>query len=94
MHTMSGDIELTRLERLIIWMRRNRINFSGIGESLGITRMSASRLCKAERIPRERHRALVRLGIPTELLPVAEDVKRGRKRGQSGMAVRETCLKL
>ncbi len=69
---MPEAIELTRLERLIIWMRRNRINFSGIGASLGITRMSAGWLCKAERIPRERHRALAGLGIPPELLPPVE----------------------
>lgn len=78
---MPEYIELTRLERLIIWMRRNNINFSEIGESLGITRMSAGRLCKAERIPSSRHRELVQLGIPTDLLPPAEDVRRGPKTG-------------
>lgn len=78
---MSEYVELTRLERLIIWMRRNKTSFSAIGESLGITRMSAGRLCKAERIPRERHKALARLGIPADLLPPAEDVKRGPKTG-------------
>ena len=76
---MPEYIELSRLERLIIWMRRNNINFSEIGESLGITRMSAGRLCKAERIPSSRHRELVQLGIPTDLLPPAEDVRRGPK---------------
>ncbi len=78
---MPEYIELSRLERLIIWMRRNNINFSEIGESLGITRMSAGRLCKAERIPSSRHRELVQLGIPTDLLPPAEDVRRGPKTG-------------
>lgn len=33
---MTGYIELTRLKRLIIWMRRNKMNFSEIGKSLGI----------------------------------------------------------
>ena len=80
-HLMTEFIELTRLERLIIWMRRNNMNFSEIGKSLGITRMSAGRLCKAERIPSERHRQLVQLGIPVDLLPHAEDVKRGPKTG-------------
>lgn len=78
---MTGYIELTRLERLIIWMRRNKMNFSEIGKSLGITRMSAGRLCKAERIPSERHRELVQLGIPVDLLPPAENVRRGPKAG-------------
>ena len=78
---MPEYIELSRLERLIIWMRRNNINFSEIGESLGITRMSAGRLCKAERSPSSRHRELVQLGIPTDLLPPAEDVRRGPKTG-------------
>lgn len=76
---MTEYIELTRLERLIIWLRRNDMNFSRIGELLGITRMSAGRLCKAERIPSERHRELVQLGIPIDLLPPAEDVRRGPK---------------
>lgn len=78
---MADYIKLTRMECLLIWMRRNNINFSKIGESLGITRMSAGRLCKAERIPSSRHRDLARLGIPIELLPSAEDVKRGPKAG-------------
>lgn len=78
---MPEYIEFSRLERLIIWMRRNKINFSGIGESLGITRMSAGRLCKAERIPGARHRELIRLGIPADLLPPAEDIRRGPKVG-------------
>lgn len=43
--------------------------------------MSADRLGKAERIPSERHRELVQLGIPVDLLPHAEDVKRGPKTG-------------
>lgn len=76
---ITDSVELTRLERLLIWMRRNRINFSEIGESLGITRMSAGRLCKAERISSSRHRELAQLGIPVELLPLAKDVKRGPK---------------
>ena len=76
---MTEYIELTRLERLIIWLRRNDMNFSRIGELLGITRMSAGRLCKAERIPSEQHRELVQLGIPIDLLPPAEDVRRGPK---------------
>lgn len=80
---MPKHIELTRLEQLIIWMRRNNINFSNIGEYLGITRMSAGRLCKAERIPSSRHRELIRLGIPTDLLPPAKDVRRGPKTGTS-----------
>lgn len=79
---MTEYIELTRLERLIIWLRRNDMNFSRIGELLGITRMSAGRLCKAERIPSERHRELVQLGIPIDLLPPAEDVRRGPKTGK------------
>lgn len=81
MSAILEEIDLTRVERLMIWMRRNRLHFSEIGASLGITRMSAGRLCKAERIPRERHLALARLGIPAELLPPAEDVRRGRKPG-------------
>ena len=43
--------------------------------------MPADRLGKAERIPSEQHRELVQLGIPVELLPHAEDVKRGPKIG-------------
>jgi hypothetical protein len=36
---MTEYIKLTGLERLIIWLRRNNVNFSKIDELLGITRM-------------------------------------------------------
>lgn len=78
---MSEYIEFSRLERLLIWMRRNKFNFSEMGKALGITRVSARRLCNAERISQARHRELVRLGVPIDLLPPAEDVRRGPKAG-------------
>lgn len=40
---MTEYIELTPLERLIIWIRITNMNSSEIGESLGIAHMSVGR---------------------------------------------------
>lgn len=70
---------LNREEKLLIWMRRNRLSYAALGKLLAITRMSALRLCKAPRISSARHGQLPQLGIPYDLLPLAEDRPRGRR---------------
>ena len=70
---------LSRVEQLIIWMRRHGTSYGRIGRQLGITRMSVGRLCRAERIPPQRFAQLTKLGIPAHLLPPAVEVKRGKK---------------
>ncbi len=66
----------------MIWMSRNQVTFRDIGKYLGVTPMTAGRLCKAEHAPCARVRQLMRMGIPAELLPRPLDLRPGpRKRG-------------
>lgn len=72
---------LSRQEQFKIWMSRNRVTFRDIGKFLGVTAMTAGRLCKAEHAPCARVRELERMGIPPELLPRPVDMRPGpRKR--------------
>ena len=65
----------TREERLFIWLRRKGLSYAEIGRQLGITRMSALRLCKAQSISVMRHEQLCALGIPVALLPMQYEIK-------------------
>jgi hypothetical protein len=67
---------LTREERLFIWLRRKELSYAEIGRQLGVTRMSALRMCKAQCISSMRHEQLCALGIPASLLPVRYEIKR------------------
>lgn len=51
--SISTPVALSRLEKLLIRMRRHDTSFEQIAKGMGITRMSICRLCKAERIPPE-----------------------------------------
>jgi hypothetical protein len=72
----------SREERLLIWLRRKGLSYAALGKMLGVTRMSALRMCKAEHISSVRHDQLRHIGLPTELLPEVEDIPRGRKAGR------------
>jgi transcriptional regulator with XRE-family HTH domain len=74
--------EFSREERLLIWLRRKGLSYAALAKMLGITRMSALRLCKAKQISSIRHMQLSGLGLPLELLPEVQDRPRGRKGGK------------
>ena len=67
-----------RYDHLLVWMDEHGITFSALGEKLSISASGARRLCVSEFIPSERHRQLLDLGFPFELLPLSRDRKRGR----------------
>ena len=69
----------SREEHLLIWLRRKRLSYAEIGRQLGVTRMSALRLCKAQCINATRHEQLCALGIPIELLPERDNEKPVRR---------------
>lgn len=72
--------DLTRSEKLTIYLRRMETSFAAISKTLGISRGGAIRLLKKSKtIPSWRHRQFRELGIPEELLPVAKDIAPGRK---------------
>lgn len=69
-----------RFLRLKVWMLERGITFKSIGQFLGISGRSVSKSLRNERMPVRHHRALrLRLDIPVELLPRAEDVPTGPK---------------
>lgn len=70
---------LTRQEALRIWLSRNGLTFSELGRRLGVTPNSVSKLCDQETMPVRRHAQLLEQGLPAELLPRPEDLKRGPK---------------
>ncbi len=67
-----------RYDHLLAWMDKHGITFSALGEQLSISASGARRLCVSEFIPSKRHRQLLDLGFPLELLPLSRDRKRGR----------------
>lgn len=78
-----ASTDLTRQERLLIWLRRAGITNVDIARKIGVSSsMSVTRWFNAESIPTRRHRQLVDFGIPAELLPPALDITPGpRPRG-------------
>lgn len=78
---MQGThFELTRQESLQIWMRRNNRPQRLFAANLGLSEAALSRMLRADSISSRRHAELVRLGIPPELLPPAEEKRGGPKR--------------
>lgn len=75
---LFNEKEFSREEKLIIWLRREGLSYAALGRLLGITRMSALRICKAEEIDIVRYAQLIVLGVPQELLPKIKQ-KRGEK---------------
>ena len=69
--------ELSREEKLQIFLQRNRISFRFLGVRMDMTGTAVSSLCRGETMPTRRHAELVALGIPVELLPRPEDIKPG-----------------
>lgn len=71
--------DLTRQERLDIWMRRGGVTFVRLGEICGVHANCAAKLLRQETLPVRHHAALLAAGVPLELLPEALDQKPGPK---------------
>lgn len=71
--------DLSREEKLQIFLGRSGLTFKAIGEKLDMTGTAAAKLCRGETMPTRRHAELITLGIPAELLPKPEDIKPGPK---------------
>lgn len=79
LHSTANLTPLTRQEALRVWMGRNGTTFTSMGGSLGISANAVSKLCDNETMPTHRHRQLLELGVPEDLLPQAVDIKPGPK---------------
>lgn len=62
--------ELTRQERLLIWLRRAGIQYKDIAEQTGVKTAAVSKWFDGDTIPPYRHQQLVDMGIPADLLPL------------------------
>ncbi|GFK95426.1 hypothetical protein NNJEOMEG_03289 [Fundidesulfovibrio magnetotacticus] len=71
--------DLSREEKLQIFLNRSGLTFKAIGGKLDMSGTAAAKLCRGETIPVRRHAELVALGIPAEYLPRPEDIKPGPK---------------
>lgn len=76
--------DLTRQERLDLWMRRTGTTFVLLGEICGIHANCVTSHLRADTMPVRHHAALVAAGMPLELLPDPQDQKPGPKPKQVG----------
>lgn len=70
--------ELTRQERLELWMKRTGWTYKALGHLLDITGANAGRRLKSDTIPPHHHKIWAQL-VPADLLPKAEYQKPGPK---------------
>jgi len=71
--------ELSRQEKLRLWMARTGVRFVDMAVALDVTPAAIGKLCKQATMPEHRHRALVAFGVPADLLPAPLNVKSGPK---------------
>lgn len=71
--------ELSRQEKLRLWMARTGVRFVDMAVALDVTPAAIGKLCKQATMPEHRHRALVAFGVPADLLPAPLNIKSGPK---------------
>lgn len=71
--------DLSREEKLKIWMGRAGVTYRKLAKHLGVGVSSTIALCRGETMPTRRHSQCVDFGIPAELLPEAKDLNPGPK---------------
>lgn len=64
--------ELTRQERLTVWMRRAGTSGAKLGIYANVTTITACRWLRADALPWHKVQVLRDFGVPEELLPEAE----------------------
>lgn len=81
MNSMNEVTQLqpTRQEMLLLYLKRNGLTYASLGKLLGITGQSVLRLCRNPTAPSRRVQQLQAAGIPADLLPTPLDVTPGRK---------------
>jgi len=71
--------ELSRQEKLRLWMERAGVTFISLALGVGINPAVLGRQCKQDTMPARNHSALLAQGVPAELLPVPLDQRPGPK---------------
>ena len=70
--------ELTREEKLLVWMKRTQESFVTIAKKMHLTRRSIVYLLTSETSSPIRHAQLIKIGLPESLLPPPVYKKPGR----------------
>lgn len=70
---------VSRQEALLLWKTRTGQTYERLGGSIGLSGNAVSKLLGQETMPTHRHRQLLALGVPEELLPRPLDLKPGPK---------------
>lgn len=74
---MSNEERRAALE---LWLEERRISRQRLADALGVSGSFVRVMLQRDTIPAKRHRQLVLLGIPEELLPPVFEGKPGRPR--------------
>lgn len=83
MTTSLAQVDLTRQDRLHLWVRKSPWSQNDLARQIGVRPITISRWLRADRLPSWRVQQLRDLGIPEDLLPLAEDVSPGPKPRES-----------
>lgn len=71
--------DLSQEEKREIFLRRAGWTLRYLAEKVGVTVSTLSRSLRNPTMPTAQHQTLVKLGMPTELLPEPQDIRRGPK---------------
>lgn len=58
-----------RLAALMLWLEEREISYQALADVMGVSRPFIQKMLHRDTIPAKRHKQLVALGIPEELLP-------------------------
>ena len=75
-------MELTRQERLHLWFRRSGLSQAAVARRLGISAGAFGRWLRAERLSVRNVAMMREVGMPEDLLPLAQDVRPGPRKRQ------------
>lgn len=69
-----------RQAALTLWLEERKITFQALADAMGVTRPFVRVMLQRETIPAKRHKQLVTLGVPEDLLPKPFTGSMGRPR--------------
>lgn len=84
--------DLTRSEKLEIYMKRRKMSFADIGKAIKASRTAAYKLLHGKSVPTYRHAQLIAAGIPEILIPPARDIAPGPKPKAAAESIEPNCL--
>lgn len=73
-------IELTRKEKFLIWMKRNKLTFGQLADLLDVCPSAIQYYSERETMPLRHYTKLIAFGIPADILPEPKDIVGGPRR--------------